>query len=234
LTLNEMKCGMLIPTSVVSTQTEILKTKMSHNHQNISTRTEQTGSKDKSTLTLNEMKYGMRNSHMLLNEVYFWTDTIKDWKWLLESDACKKIIINSWRELVRRNQIVIYGYAIMPNHLHVLWEILAMNGKEMPHASFNKFTSHQFLKLLHHPDELVPYKVEDQERKHRFWQRDPLAIHMDSKEKLEQKLDYIHSNPLQEKWSLVAQPEDYFWSSANFYETGADRFGILTDYRDRF
>jgi len=64
LTLNEMKCGMLIPTSVVSTQTEILKTKMSHNHQNISTRTEQTGSKDKSTLTVNEMKYGMRHSYL--------------------------------------------------------------------------------------------------------------------------------------------------------------------------
>ena len=29
---------------------------------------------------LKEMKYGIRNSKMLLGEVYFWTDTIKDWK----------------------------------------------------------------------------------------------------------------------------------------------------------
>ena len=57
---------------------------------------------------------------------------------------------------------------------------------------------------------------------------------MDSKEKLEQKLDYTHLNPLQEKWNLVTKPEDYFWSSAKFYEKGVDEFGILTDYRDRF
>jgi len=36
----------------VSSQTEILKTKMSHNHQNISTLTEQTGSKNKPMLLL--------------------------------------------------------------------------------------------------------------------------------------------------------------------------------------
>ena len=172
---------------------------------------------------------------MLLEEVYFWTDTIKDWKWLLVSDTYKMIIINSWRELVKRNKIVIYGFVIMPNHLHAIWEMIAMNGKEMPHASFNKFTSHQFLNHLRsRSNKLLSYKANDTERKHRFWQRDPLAIRMDSKEKLEQKLDYTHLNPLQEKWNLVTKPEDYFWSSAKFYEKGVDEFGILTDYRDRF
>jgi putative transposase len=29
----------------------------------------------------------------------------------------------------------------MPNHIHVIWEMKETNGKEVAHASFNKFTS---------------------------------------------------------------------------------------------
>ena len=50
----------------------------------------------------------------------------------------------------------------------------------------------------------------------------------------EKKLDYIHLNPLQEKWNLAEYPEDYKWSSAGFYNSGIDDFGILTHYMDRF
>jgi len=186
--------------------------------------------------TLNEMKYGMRSSKLLLSEVYFWTDTIKGWKHLLENNHYKNIIINRWRVLAKREKLVIYGFVIMPNHLHLIWEMKEKNGKEMPYASFNKFTSYQFLNELraNHKDQLPYYIEEDPERNHRFWQRDALAIHLDSKSKAEQKLEYIHLNPLQEKWNLVNRPEDYKWSSAKFYETGVDDFEVLTDYRDRF
>ncbi len=50
----------------------------------------------------------------------------------------------------------------------------------------------------------------------------------------EEKLNYIHRNPLQEKWNLATKPEEYFYSSANFYLTGIDEFGMLTDYRKYF
>ena len=35
----------------------------------------------------------------------------------------------------------IYGYVIMPNHIHLLWEQLKMNGKELPKNSFEKYTA---------------------------------------------------------------------------------------------
>src|SRR6478609_8812156 len=189
-----------------------------------------------SPLTLKEMKYGIRNSRMLLHQTYFWTDTIKDWRHLLDDDFNKSIIVASWRELVRRRVIVIYGFVIMPNHVHIVWVMTAMNGKEMPYDSFNKFTSHQFLESLRskEPHSLSTYIENDTERKHRFWQRDPLAVCMDSKEKIEQKLEYIHLNPLQEHWNLANKPENYKWSSARFYETGIDDYNMLTDYRERF
>jgi len=177
-----------------------------------------------------------RNSRMEFDLVYFWTDTIKDWKHLLKQDKYTELIISSWQELIQRDQIVIYAVVIMPNHLHVIWEMKEPNGKEMPHASFNKYTSHVILKDLkiNHPKVLPYFKVDEKERQYRIWQRDPLAILMDSKLKVEQKITNIHNNPLHERWDLAYRPENYRWSSAGFYESGKDEFGILTHYNERF
>jgi len=175
-----------------------------------------------------------RNSKMLLGEVYFWTDTVKDWNQVFSSEKYKQIIIKTLEELVKRKKIEVYAFVIMPNHLHIVWRMIEVNGKEMPHASFNKFTSHQIFQdiKLQHPEKLSDFKVTDTERNFRLWQRDPLAILMDTQNKLEQKIDYIHLNPLQERWQLCEKPEDYDWSSARFYETGTDNFGFLADYRN--
>lgn len=189
-------------------------------------------------MNIKELKYGPRprNSQMSLGEVYFWTDTIKNWNRLLFTDLNKNIIIECWQNLIRRNKIKIYAFVIMPNHIHVVWEMTEINGKENSYASFNKYTAHQFLAHLRKtdPNAIKKYQEVTEERNHRFWQRDALAIWLDSKSKAEQKIGYIHMNPLQSHWNLVTKPEDYRWSSAKFYETGVDEFGIITDYRDRF
>jgi REP element-mobilizing transposase RayT len=173
---------------------------------------------------------------MELGKVYFWTSTIKDWKVLLKQDKYKRIIIDILKELHSRSLIAIYGFVIMPNHIHLLWELLAHNGKEMPHASFNKGTAHEIVKDLkaNHIAVLDHFKVEEKERQFRIWQRDPLAILMDSKGKFEQKLNYVHDNPLSERWNLALTPEDYYWSSSSFYVTGKDNLGFLTHYTERF
>jgi len=44
-----------------------------------------------------------------------------------------------------------------------------------------------------------------------------------------QKLDYIHYNPV--KAGLCPLPEEYYYSSAKFYEYGIDDFGMLTHYK---
>lgn len=177
-----------------------------------------------------------RNSRMEFDQVYFWTDTVKDWKALLKQDKYKELLIASWKELSERGQIEVYAFVIMPNHLHVVWEMKEPNGKERPYASFNKYTSHLIIDdlKLNHPAVLTHFKVEEKERKYRVWQRDALAILMHSKAMVEQKINYIHNNPLQPHWNLVARPEEYKWSSAEFYMTGVDRFGFLKHYAERF
>ena len=44
-----------------------------------------------------------------------------------------------------------------------------------------------------------------------------------------QKLEYMHNNPLQEKWKLCKSPIEYKFSSAKFYETGTDELFILSN-----
>ena len=69
---------------------------------------------------------------------------------------------------------------------------------------------------------------------HQFWQRDPLAIELYTRKVFEQKLNYIHNNPLQERWNLVENAADYNYSSAKYYDTGIDDFGFLNHYGELF
>jgi putative transposase len=177
-----------------------------------------------------------RKSFLEYNDTYFWTCTIKDWKHLLETANYKQIILNSLRKLVKQSFLEVYGFVIMPNHIHLILKILKPNGKEKPSASFLKDTSHELRKdlIINNPNTLRFFELTESDRKYRIWQRDPLAINMFNINILEQKLNYIHYNPLQERWHLVQNTEDYYWSSARFYKTGIDDFKILTDYRDTF
>ena len=179
---------------------------------------------------------GHRNSYMELNAVYFWTITIKEWIHLLKADEYKSIVIESLKWLCENKLVRIYGYVIMPNHIHLLWEQLKMNGKEFPKNSFEKFTAHKFRKklMLENTGELEKFRVPAKDREYNFWQRDPLAILVFSREMASQKLTYMHFNPLQEHWQLSISPEEYRFSSASFYENNKDEFGILTHYMDVF
>ena len=172
---------------------------------------------------------------MELRRLYFFTATILNWQPLLMNREYKHILINSLLHLSKRKKIAVYAFVIMPNHIHLIWELLEENGKELPHASFLKFTSHTFLKILRikQPDALASFKTESSTRKHQFWQRDALAIELYTPAVIYQKLNYIHNNPCQGKWMLAENPVEYPYSSAKFYEFGNDEFGFMQHIGER-
>ncbi|HEY8999944.1 MAG TPA: transposase [Mucilaginibacter sp.] len=157
-----------------------------------------------------------------------------NWSHLLQSEKYKLIVLNSLIHLVEKEKIKVYGFVIMPNHIHLIWQNIAINGKEMPYDSFMKFTGHQFLDDLRNTDQqlLENFKVDRNSRKHQFWQRNALPIRLYNRKILEQKLNYIHLNPLQEHWNLVSDPNEYLYSSCSFYEQQDQRFSWLTHYMD--
>lgn len=172
---------------------------------------------------------------MEINRVYFFTATIHNWIPLLGNNEFKQIILSSFKYLVTQKCLKIYGFVIMPNHVHLIFENIKMNGKELPYASFLKFTSHNFLKWLKvkNPELLSKFRVELVNREYKFWQRDSLAIELYSPYVVFQKLDYIHNNPCRKKWMLSNNPLDYPYSSYKFYETDVDNFGFLSHIGDR-
>lgn len=79
----------------------------------------------------------------LLNENYpqFFTATILEWKHLLKQDNYKDIIIGSLKFLVKEKRVKVYGFVIMPNHIHIIWQIQVGHKRENVQRDFLKFTS---------------------------------------------------------------------------------------------
>ena len=49
---------------------------------------------------------------------------------------------------------------------------------------------------------------------------------------LEQKLDYIHHNPVQERWQLADDAVSYKYSTMSYYETRNTIFEFIKHYMD--
>jgi putative transposase len=122
----------------------------------------------------------------------------------------------------------------MPNHVHIIWRQNKLNGKETPQGSFLKYTAHEFLKRLKALGESKLYEVNAANKKHEIWQRDSLSVEIYSKPVTKQKLDYIHFNPVSEKWMLAKDDLEYYYSSARYYNNGKDDFGFLNNLYSMF
>ena len=159
------------------------------------------------------------------NHPQFFTATILQWKPLLKDDDYKDIILNSLLHLKEAGSIKVYAFVIMPNHIHLIWQI--QDGHKNVQLRFLKFkfrlidTGNTFLKA---------FEVNAKDRQYQFWERNSLSVDLWTPAVFKQKLEYIHNNPIQEKWHLTELPEDYKYSSAKFYYTGDDEFDLLDHY----
>ena len=92
--------------------------------------------------------------------------------------------------------------------------------------SFMRFTAQKIKFYLqdNSPEKLDEFLVNKKDRRYQIWQRNALATELYSRKIIEQKLDYIHNNPVQGKWMLAESPPHYRWSSFNFYEGEQDEY----------
>lgn len=162
----------------------------------------------------------------------FFTATILEWKHLLKQDKYKGIIIESLQFLAKQKRVEVFAFAIMSNHIHLIWRIQEGHKKENVQRDFLKFTSQQIKDDLikNHPKVLAHFEVNGKDRKHQFWERNSLSIDLYSEAVFMQKLGYVHSNPV--KAGLCEVPENYKYSSARFYETGIDEHGFLKHFKE--
>ncbi len=160
----------------------------------------------------------------------FYTATIYQWKHLLTEDKHKDIIIESLKFLVHEKRIVLNAFVIMSNHIHLIWQPLFGFTTSDIQASFMKYTAQQLKRMLtkNNQETLTEFKVNKYDRTYQIWKREALSIELITPAVFNQKLEYIHYNPV--RAGLCSNPEEYKYSSAKFYYGGKDSFEILTHY----
>jgi putative transposase len=99
----------------------------------------------------------------------------------------------------QRYAFVVIGYVVMPEHVHLL-----MN--EPKNTTLDRAI--QAIKL----------SVTKRTSIHPFWQARYYDFNVWNPEKITEKLRYMHRNPVTR--GLVAQPEDWVWSSFRHYQSG--------------
>lgn len=158
----------------------------------------------------------------------FYIATILQWQHLLKPDKYKAIIIQSLQYLTANKQVTLYAFVIMSNHIHLIWQALPDKTPQQIQHSFMKYTAQQIKFDLVENDKILldKFRVNAKDRTYQFWERNSLGIDLYKDDAFMQKLEYIHYNPV--KAGLCSLPEEYYFSSAAFYHTGKDDFGMLT------
>lgn len=162
--------------------------------------------------------------------VYFITFTCARWHKLFEITQAYDVVYK-WFDYLKTKKHYIIGYVIMPNHVHALIAFRNTQGTSINSIVGNgkRFMAYELVKSLEDQkrDEVLTLlsSYVNTTEKNRGKRHEVFEPSFDWKECydekfIEQKLNYIHENPIRGTWALVAQPEDYIHSSAGFYATG--------------
>lgn len=160
----------------------------------------------------------------------FFTATCLNFQPLIKSDKRKDIVMDSLKFLVEDGRIWLYAFVLMPNHIHLLWNKQDNWIEKNIQQMFLKYTAQQikFSLLKDNKEELSKYKSKQKDRIYHFWERRPWKATMYNRKIADQKVDYIHNNPV--KAELCKLPEEYKYSSAQYYLLNEDEWGFITHY----
>jgi len=162
----------------------------------------------------------------------FTTATCLEWKPIIHQDRFKDIIMESLRFLCTENRVWLNAFVIMHNHIHLVWQMIGEHRRNDVQRDFLKYTGQQILKHLRneHSPLLTELKVNAKDRTYQVWERNTLSIALWSTNVFWQKIEYIHNNPV--RAGYCKYPEEYKYSSAEFYLTGKSEWNFLTHFED--
>jgi putative transposase len=167
--------------------------------------------------------------------LYFITASIIGWKPLFYKTVYAGIVMDSLKWLRENKRILLFAYVLMPSHLHMLIRPLDCDIGQLLQV-FGSFTAHKILKQLRSENrtEWIHYFKQhrrDQNIGHSIWQ-DIQAVNVFTQPFLENKLEYIHNNPVAKEFKMVENRSDYPFSSANFNDNGAGIMIPVDDIRE--
>jgi len=170
-------------------------------------------------------KYKIRDQEKL----YFVTFTVVDWIDIFIRDEYRSIIIESIKYCQVNKALEVYGYCIMTSHIHM---IIGTNSDKNPLEGIirdmKSFTSRKIREAMENSNIVHESRREwmlqrlynagtynSNNHDFQLWQQHNHPIELNTNELIDQKLEYLHLNPVAA--GFVDQPEAWLYSSARDY-----------------
>ena len=167
-------------------------------------------------------KYKIRDQ----NKLYFVTFAVVGWIDVFTRREYRDLVIESLKYCQKEKGLEIYAWCIMSNHIHL---IVGREGElkiEEIIRDFKKFTSVHIARAIEANMsesrrewmlELFSRAASDSKKhvKYMFCQNEYHPIELSTNEMMDQRLDYIHNNPVEA--GIVDKAEDYLYSSVRDY-----------------
>lgn len=164
--------------------------------------------------------------------VYFVTMTTVGWIDIFTRNEYRDIYLESVRYCQKEKGLVVYAWCMMSNHVHL---IVRSEQEDLSGVirDLKKFTSKKLFAAIEANTEesrrnwiIAIFKKNGEFNANNLnfqvWQQHNQPTELYSTSVIEQKLNYIHENPVRAGW--VEYPWEYLYSSARDY---ADRKGLL-------
>lgn len=150
---------------------------------------------------------------------YFITSSIIEGIPLFSDPHIANIVLHSFGFIQSEWDVKLFGYVIMENHLHCT---LQHKNPSKIVKSFKSYTAKMIIDSLEKRDRslilnklIFAKKMHKKQSKYQIWQEGVHPKQIDSDNKMEMTLNYVHFNPV--KSGLVEDPKHWRYSSAINY-----------------
>ena len=167
---------------------------------------------------------GLKN-RIVPGGMYFLTMTVVDWVDVFTRPIYEHIIVDALKYCQQHKGLRLYAWCLMSNHLHLIASAVENKSLSDILRDFKQFTSRKIVAtILEEPESRKLWMlhrfgfnaiINPKVRHYKLWQDGNEAKEILSNGFLEQKLAYIHDNPVRAEW--VNEPEHYRYSSARTY-----------------
>jgi putative transposase len=160
------------------------------------------------------------------DKLYFVTFTVIRWLDVFTRNVYKDIFLDSLKYCQRHKGLEVCAYCIMTSHVHMIIGRNQEPGLEGIIRDIKKFTAVKLVEAIRdNPQEsrkdLFLWLFEKDGKRNpnnvrfQFWQQHSHPVELATNEMIDQRLSYIHLNPVEA--GIVLSPEHYLYSSAINY-----------------
>ncbi len=163
-----------------------------------------------------------RSRYKIYKETYphFVTCTVLHWIPIFTRIESTNIIFESLKYLQKSDNLRIYSYVILENHLHM---IISSDDISKTMKKFKSFTAKELIKLLQKSnaktilDQLAFYKkAHKTQTTYQVWQEGFQPKLIKDEKMMIERINYIHNNPI--KRGYIEKAKHWRYSSARDYE----------------